>query len=104
MYQSKKQEEYKEADILNNPLLKNIKVNMNIIQNKSQPPTTPIAKPSTPQIIKKTIKTVHEFTKTGFQGYGVKKVNQDIFFHFKNFVNNPNHIYFGVWYIIILII
>ena len=34
--------------------------------------------------------------KKGFSGAGIKKINQDNFFMFKNFVNNPNYIYFGV--------
>ena len=45
----------------------------------------------------KTIKNIHDITKTGFSGTGVKKVNQDNFFIYKNFNSNPNSIYFGVW-------
>jgi hypothetical protein len=48
-------------------------------------------------IPKKKIKTIHEYSRVGFSGYGVKKVNQDNFFVFKNFVSNPNHIYMAVW-------
>jgi len=45
----------------------------------------------------KTIKSMFDITKTGFSGAGMqKKVNQDNFFIFKNFNNNPNSIYFGV--------
>jgi hypothetical protein len=46
---------------------------------------------------KKTIKLIHEYSKVGFSGYGAKKVNQDNYFVFKNFVNNPNHIFMAVW-------
>ena len=34
--------------------------------------------------------------KKGFSGAGIKKINQDNFFMFKNFINNPLYIYFGV--------
>lgn len=47
--------------------------------------------------VKKKIKTIHEFTKVGFSGYGVKKVNQDNYFIFRNFSGNPNYIYMAVW-------
>ncbi len=46
---------------------------------------------------KKIIKLIHEFSKVGFNGYGNKKVNQDNYFVFKNFVGNPNHYYMAVW-------
>jgi len=44
----------------------------------------------------KTIKKMHDITKKGYSGEGVKKINQDNFFIYKNFNNNPNSIYFGV--------
>jgi hypothetical protein len=46
---------------------------------------------------KKTIKSIHEFSKVGYSGSS-KKVNQDAFFIYKNFAGNTNHIYLGVWY------
>ena len=51
-----------------------------------------------PKTVKKTIKSIHEFSKVGFSGYGVKKTNQDNYFVFKNFVGNNNHYYMAVWY------
>jgi len=45
---------------------------------------------------KKQIRGMYEQSKIGFAGYGQKKVNQDIFFIHKNFVNDPNSIYMGV--------
>ena len=45
----------------------------------------------------KTIKTMSDITKTGYAGPGQKKTNQDNFFIHKNFNNNPNSIFFGVW-------
>lgn len=48
---------------------------------------------------RKNIRLIHELSKVGFSGYGVKKVNQDIFFVFRNLNNNPNHIFLSVWYI-----
>jgi len=44
----------------------------------------------------KTVKCIHDITKTGYAGPGQKKTNQDNFFIYKNFNNNPNSIYFGV--------
>jgi hypothetical protein len=52
---------------------------------------------SLPKIVQKKIKLIHEFSKVGFSGYGVKKTNQDNYFVFKNFVGNPNHYYMAVW-------
>jgi hypothetical protein len=46
----------------------------------------------------KTIKTMFDITKTGYAGPGQKKTNQDNFFIHKNFNNNPNSIFMGVWY------
>ena len=34
--------------------------------------------------------------KKGFAGPGIKKTNQDNFFIYKNFINNPNYIYLGI--------
>ncbi len=48
-------------------------------------------------IVRKNIRTMHDFTRTGFSGYGVKKVNQDNFFIYKNFLGNPNYMFLGVW-------
>jgi hypothetical protein len=51
----------------------------------------------TPSVPKKTIKEIYEYTRVGYSGYGVKKVNQDRYFSYKNFNNNSNYIYFAVW-------
>ena len=40
----------------------------------------------------KTIRCIHDITKTGFSGTETKKVNQDNFFIYKNFNSNPNSI------------
>jgi hypothetical protein len=50
-----------------------------------------------PKVVQKKIKLIHEFSKVGFSGYGVKKTNQDNYFVFKNFVGNSNHYYMAVW-------
>lgn len=52
----------------------------------------------------KTIRCIHDITKTGFSGTETKKVNQDNFFIYKNFNSNPNSIFFGVWYFKLYII
>ena len=48
-------------------------------------------------VIKKTIKSIQELTKTGFDGNAVKKNNQDNFFIYTNFLGNPDSYYLGVW-------
>lgn len=45
----------------------------------------------------KYIKEISKVSKMGYQGEGVKKFNQDIYFIYENFNDNPDHIYFGVW-------
>ena len=45
----------------------------------------------------KFIKNINEFTKVGFSGQGVKKVNQDNFFVFRNFNGSPQNIFMSVW-------
>lgn len=48
-------------------------------------------------VIKKTIKSIQELTKTGFDGNAVKKNNQDNFFIYSNFLGNHDSYYLGVW-------
>ena len=38
-----------------------------------------------------------DFSKTGYAGEEEKKVNQDIFFNFRNFSNNDKYYFMGVW-------
>ena len=49
-----------------------------------------------PQEIRKKILCMHEFSKTGFAGEDEKKINQDNYFVFRNFVNNVNYIFMAV--------
>ena len=44
----------------------------------------------------KQIRIMDSICKKGFSGAGIKKINQDNFFMFKRFANNPFYIYFGV--------
>ena len=50
----------------------------------------------TPKEIRKKILCMHEFSKTGYAGEDEKKVNQDNYFVFRNFVNNVNYIFMAV--------
>lgn len=45
----------------------------------------------------KLIKEMCHISKVGYSGEGVKKNNQDIYFVYENFNDNPNHMYIGVW-------
>ncbi len=48
-------------------------------------------------IVKKTIKSIQEMTKTGFDGVATKKNNQDSYFIYSNFMGNSDSYYIGVW-------
>ena len=49
-----------------------------------------------PKEVRKKILCMHEFSKTGYAGEDEKKVNQDNYFVFRNFVNNVNYIFMAV--------
>ena len=68
-----------------NELLENKPKNENIENN-----IIPIKK------IEKKILKMQSLCKKGFAGPGIKKTNQDNFFIYNNFNNNPNYIYMGV--------
>ena len=51
-------------------------------------------KPSDPA--SKKIRQIESICKKGFAGPGIKKTNQDNFFIYKNFLDNPEHIFLGV--------
>ncbi len=51
---------------------------------------------STEKKILKKIKCMHEFTKTGFAGEDEKKINQDNFFVFHNFLNSSTYIFMAI--------
>lgn len=65
--------------------------------NKDEPHSNSDNSNNGDKAVIKTIKIMHDITRTGYSGPGVKKFNQDNFFIYKNFNNNPNSIYFGVW-------
>ena len=44
----------------------------------------------------KKIESIENLCQKGFSGPGVKKINQDNFFIYNNFMNNPNYIFTGV--------
>ena len=46
--------------------------------------------------VRKKIICMHEFSKTGYAGEDEKKINQDNYFVFHNFVNNINYIFMAV--------
>lgn len=47
--------------------------------------------------VKKTIKSIQDLTKTGFDGFALKKNNQDSFFIYSNFMGNSDSYYIGIW-------
>lgn len=51
---------------------------------------------NSPKQVRKKIICMHEFSKTGYAGEDEKKVNQDNYFVFHNFVNNINYIFMAV--------
>ena len=72
----------------NIPINKIEKTNINIIQNQNNN--------ISPKQVRKKILCMHEFSKTGYAGEDEKKINQDNYFVFRNFVNNVNYIYMAV--------
>ena len=50
---------------------------------------------SNTKIIKE-IKKIETLSKKGYSGKGIKKINQDNYFIYKNFTHNPDNIYLGV--------
>lgn len=94
--------------IKNNPVLQSIIHNQkNEIQNKELTKVSSASRvilsnnqvvSQKPLIVKKTIKSIQDLTKTGFDGYSQKKNNQDSFFIYSNFMGNPESYYIGVWY------
>ena len=67
--------------------------NNNINDNKQQKVNN---NENLPKQIRKKILCMHEFSKTGYAGEDEKKVNQDNYFVFRNFVNNVNYIFMAV--------
>ena len=51
---------------------------------------------NSPKQVRKKIICMHEFSKTGYAGEDEKKINQDNYFVFHNFVNNLNYIFMAV--------
>jgi len=62
--------------------------NINIIQKQNNN--------ISPKQVRKKILCMHEFSKTGYAGEDEKKINQDNYFVFRNFVNNVNYIFMAV--------
>lgn len=50
-----------------------------------------------PKVANKNIKMIHEFSHIGYADDGTKKMNQDVFFKYKNLGGNPDQVFFGVW-------
>ena len=68
----------------NNNVYSNSKINVIEEENISGP------------VIKR-IRCMHEFSKTGYAGEDEKKINQDNYFVFHNFVNSSENIFMAVW-------
>jgi serine/threonine protein phosphatase PrpC len=76
----------KENDPINK--VENSNNNINIAQNQNNN--------ISPKQVRKKILCMHEFSKTGYAGEDEKKINQDNYFVFRNFVNNVNYIFMAV--------
>ena len=78
-------------DIFSNFVEKNLnnnneEENKNILKKEKNPKDLAI----------KEIEKIESLCEKGFLGRDVEKTNQDNFFIYKNFINNPNYIFFGV--------
>ena len=80
--------ESKTENEINAEMLVNDIFSKSLFQISSQP-----EKPSSPQ---KKLHKVESICKKGYAGPGIKKTNQDNFFIYKNFINNPDTVFLGV--------
>ena len=71
--------------------IQNNNMNNNTIKNDNV-----VKEENSPKEIRKKILCMHEFSKTGYAGEDEKKVNQDNYFVFRNFLNNVNYIFMAV--------
>ena len=84
LYYSKSQENFN-SNIYNKSLNKTNSSNTFLLEKIS---------PETKQ--NKKITNIDSLCKKGFSGPGIKKINQDNFFIYKNFLNNPNFLFMGI--------
>ena len=68
-----------------------------VIPVKEEKPLIPLQQKIQSGIVKKKIRCMHDFSKTGYAGEDEKKVNQDIYFNFRNLANNDKYYFMGVW-------
>lgn len=68
-----------------------------VIPVKEEKPLVPLQQKIQSGIVKKKIRCMHDFSKTGYAGEDEKKVNQDICFNFRNLANNDKYYFMGVW-------
>ena len=58
--------------------------------------TIKLREKSPKELAEKTIEKMDSISQKGYTGEDVEKINQDNFFIYKNFMNNPNYIFMGV--------
>ena len=81
-------------DIFSNFVEKNLSLSNNEEENKNK---IMVKKEKNPKdLSEKEIEKIESLCEKGFLGKDVKKTNQDNFFIYKNFINNPNYIFTGV--------
>ena len=68
-----------------------------VIPVKEEKPLISLQQKIQSGIVKKKIRCMHDFSKTGYAGEDEKKVNQDICFNFRNLANNDKYYFMGVW-------
>ena len=71
-----------------------IEKTLNSDETKNKPKI--IKRKNPKDLSEKTIEKIETICQKGFFGVDVEKTNQDNFFIYKNFINNPNYIFFGV--------
>jgi len=82
----------------NNSILNSLNFNNFNFPKSNSKTKDEIVKPSSSvsNVVTKYVRSMHELSKKGFAGENVKKVNQDNYFVYKNFLNDPNSMYISV--------
>ena len=84
-------------DVLTDFVVKNLnKEEQDIIDNNKEKSSKKQKELGPKDLETKKLDKIENLCQKGFSGPGIKKINQDNFFIYNNFMNNPNYIFTGV--------
>jgi hypothetical protein len=90
----------KSTSSINNTTANNIVLNSSLVKNLLQSKLSTNEKTNNKvekAFMGKKIKSMHDLSKVGFSGPGVKKTNQDIAIIYKNLMNDSSCMFLSVW-------